>query len=147
MRHFRYADDLLLLASDSATAVRGVQAVRDWVARRGLRLRSGCPAPASLVQGVPWLGVTIHRRPFCWDGKRTYGYDVPEDKVAKLLATLDEMTPPPSERLDADVVNLPRWIVSINDQLRHRAKAYVFADNAALFFRPWTNTPGNASAG
>ena len=51
-----------------------------------------------------------------------------------MLERLSEMTAPPSSRLDADVFDLGRWIVSINEQLREWRQAYVFADNAPEVF-------------
>lgn len=65
----------------------------------------------------------------------SFGYAVPDPKVADMLNRLSEMTVPPSERIDAGAFNLGRWIVSINEQLRDWRQAYLFADNAPEVFR------------
>lgn len=131
----RYADDLLLLARDPRLATRAVREIRNHLATLRQSLRHPNPAPRSLQEGVEWLGVCLRQRPYCWTGRTTFGYTIPDAKVLEMLARLDEITTPPSSRISSSAFNPARWIVSINDQLREWRQAYLFADNAFDVFR------------
>jgi hypothetical protein len=131
----RYADDLLVLARDLRLARQAILFVQQTLGRLQQRLRDGFPQPCSIQDGVTWLGVRLQARPNRWTGKMRFGYFIPDDKVVSMLARVNEMTMPPSTRIDASAFNLGRWIVSVNEQLRDWHQAYVFADNAADVFR------------
>lgn len=131
---FRYADDLLLVGRSARDVHRGLRIVRQELARLRLQLRRPVARPTPLRDGVSWLGVTLRERERSWDGRRAYGYEVPGEKVARLLETLTEMTQPPSERIQSDAFRLGRWIASLNEQLRQWREVYVYADNGPEVF-------------
>ena len=130
----RYADDLLVLARDAALAGRAVHQLRSVLARQRQKFRRE-PAPVRTADGVAWLGVTLRLRPLPWPDATEFGYVVPTTKINAMLARLEEMTAPPSDKIDAAAFNLAKWIVSINTQLRDWRQAYLFADNAPDLFR------------
>jgi group II intron reverse transcriptase/maturase len=134
VRLLRYADDLLLLARDAASARSGASAVRQALARLRQAPRA-VPSPRPAAEGIDWLGVRLRPRPLTWGSRVEYGYAVPESRIAAMIDRLTEMTTPPSDRIDGSAVNLGRWIVSINSQLRDWRQAYRFADNAPDLFR------------
>lgn len=131
----RYADDLLLLGRDVRLAQKGVACVRQVLANLHQRLRDPHAAPTALTTGLTWLGVRLQPQLRPWTRTVTFGYVVPEDRVAAMLQRLTEMTTPPSDRIEAGAFNLGRWVVSINEQLRDWRQAYLFADNATEVFR------------
>jgi RNA-directed DNA polymerase len=131
----RYADDLLLLARDTALARQAVASVRHTLRQLRQRLREAKCRVVSVLDGVDWLGVRIQPRQVPWSGRVEFGYAVPDDRVRRILERVTEMTTPPSQRIDASAFDLGRWIVSINDQLREWRQAYVFADNGPAVFR------------
>ncbi len=135
IRALRYADDLLILARDRrlanralATAKRGLRGLRQRCRRDKTRL-----APAH--QGVRWLGV--HFLPL--EGVSTtsvrFGYEVPREKLPRMLERISEMTIPPNARINPAAFDLGQWLVSINEQLREWWHAYLFAENARHVFR------------
>ena len=130
----RYADDLLILASDRKWAERGMQAVKQVLKRLRQNLREPARSVLPVASGLDWLGVVIRSRTNGWGGTPVYGYSVPDLKVASMLTRLTEMTSIPSDRIDGSAFNLARWIVSINEQLRDWRQAYLFADNAPQVF-------------
>jgi group II intron reverse transcriptase/maturase len=130
----RYADDLLLLARDAATAKAAVGTLRNVLRSRWQRFKAE-PTPVPASTGVEWLGVRLQPRRLVWPGETAYGYAVPEAKTAGMIARLVEMTAPPSDKIDAATFNLGKWIVSVNTQLRDWRQAYLFADNAPDLFR------------
>lgn len=131
----RYADDLLLLARDQRLAARATREVRSHLAQLRQSLRNPNASACRVEQGVEWLGVVLRQRPYCWTGRATFGYMIPDDKVLEMLSRLDEITTPPSSRISSSAFNPARWIVSINDQLREWRQSYLFADNAFDVFR------------
>jgi hypothetical protein len=52
-----------------------------------------------------------------------------------MLDRIDEITTPPSHRLDRETFDPARWIVSINSQLDDWYQVYQYAENAAEVFR------------
>jgi group II intron reverse transcriptase/maturase len=135
VRAFRYADDLLVVARNRLVAARAQACARQ--ALRGLRqeLSESKSLLGRVVQGVDWLGVRIEPQPNRWTGRLEFVYVVPDAKVFKMLERIDEMTVPPSARLDAGVFDLGRWLASLNEQLRDWWQAYMYADNAESVFR------------
>lgn len=131
----RYADDLLVLARDRRLAVRAIREIRSHLGTLRQQLRDANAVPRPIEQGVEWLGVVLRQRPYCWTGRSTFGYMIPDAKVLEMLARLDEITTPPSSRISSSAFNPARWIVSINDQLREWRQAYLFADNSFDVFR------------
>jgi RNA-directed DNA polymerase len=131
----RYADDLLLLASDAALASKGVACVRGTLSQMHQKLRRPHDSPKPAAEGVDWLGVRIQPRALGWAGRIRFGYVVPDAKVTAMLERLTEMTAPPSDKIDGGAFNLARWIVSINEQLRDWRQAYQFTDNSHEVFR------------
>jgi RNA-directed DNA polymerase len=131
----RYADDLLLLGRDSRAAHQGLSVVQAALSRLRLALRNPVPLLRPVVEGFNWLGVTVCPRASYGHGRMIFGYVIPTDRVTRMLERLDEMTVPPSERIEAGAFNLSRWVVSINAQLRDWHQAYRFADNALDVFR------------
>lgn len=134
VRLLRYADDLLLLADNGATARAAGRVVRHAARDLKLTLRESKSELRPVSDGFRWLGVYVQRRSGTWSGRVEYGYDIPDDKAASMLAALDEMTRPPCDRIAADALRLSRWLVSINEQLRPWREAYLFADNAPRVF-------------
>ena len=130
----RYADDLLVLARDASLAGRAVAQLRTVLARQRQKFRRE-PTPVATATGVDWLGVTLRPRTLVRPGATEFGYFVPGAKIESMLARLEEMTAPPSDKIDAAAFNLSRWIVSVNTQLRDWRQAYQFADNAPDLFR------------
>jgi group II intron reverse transcriptase/maturase len=130
----RYADDLLVLGRDARLAERAVATCRQVLGRLQQGLRSPVAAPRPIQEGVDWLGVRLGPRLRCYLPRTAFGYVVPDEKVAAMLARLTEMTTPPSDRIDPSAFNLARWIVSINTQLRDWRQAYLYADNAREVF-------------
>jgi len=51
-----------------------------------------------------------------------------------MLRQIDEMTMPPSERIEADAFDLGKWIASINTRLREWYNTICFSGNAAEIF-------------
>lgn len=135
IRAFRYADDLLILGRDDRTTDRAVALTRQVLRRLQQDLRSGKTSSRSTEMGVQWLGVRIQPRSQSWLGYTQFGYVIPDEKVLKMIQRLTEMTTPPSEKIDGSAVNLSRWLVSLNDQLRDWRQAYLYADNAPEVFR------------
>ncbi len=130
----RYADDLLILASDRVAALRTMRHCSRVLGGLRLSLRGGGGRALEATEGIPWLGVLLKPRQQQWTESVRYGYEVPGDKVRKMLETIDEMTNLPSDRVDASAFDAGRWIVSLNDQLRAWREAYVYADNAPVVF-------------
>lgn len=135
LRMFRYADDLLIVAATARLARIGLAQLRQSIARLRQRLNRNKTGILTATGGVPWLGVTIEPRRHSWSSQPNFGYVVPEAKVLKMMDRINEMTIPPSTRIDPAAFDLGRWIVSINSQLRDWRQAYLFADNAPLVFR------------
>lgn len=131
---FRYADDLLILAPTARLCRNAIDLVRRTLRHRRQRLRRPVAAPSLLSEGVSWLGVSLAPRRNSWTGRIAVGYLIRDDKVRSMLARIDEMTVPPSERIDPAAFNLARWLVSINDQLRDWRQVYQYADNAREVF-------------
>lgn len=131
----RYADNILLLAGDARTGKQGVQAVRRHLAGLHQQLGERRPRLSPVGGGIDWLGVRLGPRPFPLEDRSTFGYVIPEAKVHAMLARVMEITTPPSDKIDAGVFNLEKWIVAINRQLRDWRGAYLFADNSAEVFR------------
>ncbi|MEX1027916.1 MAG: reverse transcriptase domain-containing protein [Candidatus Paceibacterota bacterium] len=130
----RYADDMLLLARDKDAARRGVAAIRRGLGGLRLRLKASKCLVGRSEAGVRWLGVEI--RPRDDGGQRAeFGYFVPAEKIPHMLARLDEMTVPPSRRIDPAAFDLGRWLASLNEQLREWHNSYCYADNAPVVFR------------
>ncbi len=134
-RALRYADDLLLLGRDARQAERAAALTRQVLRRLHQRPRDPAAVPVPLEAGLDWLGVRLRPRPQRWGGRLTHGYVVPDARVVEMLGRLDEMTAPPSARVDGAAFNPAKWIVSISDQLRDWRQAYVYADNAPEVFR------------
>ncbi len=130
----RYADDLLVLARDSALARSAVATVRTTLARQHQKLKRE-PEPVPAAGGVEWLGVRLRPRALARPTATEFGYVVPDAKIRSMLDRLHAMTAPPSDKIDAAAFNLGRWVVSVNDQLRDWRQAYLFADNAPDVFR------------
>lgn len=134
---FRYADDMLLIAADRRAAQAGVRTVRRLLHIQRQELKRGKQHDGSINNGVEWLGVRIGPRERSGRllGRLDYGYTVPDRQVRQIVERIDELTAPPSSRLDNDVFDPSRWLVSINTQLRQWAQAYCLADDAAEVFR------------
>jgi group II intron reverse transcriptase/maturase len=131
----RYADNLLLLASNGRMAGLALHEVKKQLRLLRQQLGEGQPRLCPLKQGIDWLGVRLRARSFPVEDRTSYGYVIPDAKVLNMLARVEEMTTAPSAKIGADVFNLERWIVAINRQLREWRQAYLFADNAAEVFR------------
>ncbi|MFM9966002.1 MAG: reverse transcriptase domain-containing protein [Planctomycetaceae bacterium] len=146
----RYADDLLLLASDFSLARRNLRAVTRTLAQLRLSLRRDKLTEARIEDGIEWLGVRIQPRPSLVGRPARFGYQIPDAKILKMLAALQQLTEPPP-RLTAtptacarrgtsvaahnlDSNQLGPWLKSLNEQLRSWREAYVFADNAVPVF-------------
>ncbi len=134
VRLLRYADDLLLLARTSRLGHRAIAQVRRVLRMRRQRLRGPIHGPGLLSDGVEWLGVVLRPRRNPWTGDTRVGYLVRDEKVREMLQRIDEITAPPSERIDPAAFDLARWLVSVNDQLRDWRQVYQYADNAAEVF-------------
>lgn len=135
VRAFRYADDLLVVAATRFTAGRAQACARRTLGGLRQELSESKSSLGRILQGVEWLGVRIVPRPNRWTGRLEFAYVVPDGKVFKMLQRIDEMTVPPSARLDAGVFDLGRWLASLNEQLRDWWQAYMYADNAEAVFR------------
>jgi RNA-directed DNA polymerase len=131
----RYADDLLLLARNRRLALGGLRVVQRTLAGLRQRLKRDKTRVVPVREGVEWLGVLIRPRAQSFGGRIEFGYEVPAAKVAAMLARIDEITAPPSTRIDPSAFDLGRWLASINDQLRDWWQAYVYAENAPAVFR------------
>lgn len=130
----RYADDLCLAAPDKTSLKRLMSVARDQL--RQLRLEFGnWPQPASLDDGVEWLGVRLRRTTHPWDRSQTVGFEIPLPKIRHLFEVLDEMTEPPSDRLHGNVFRLGSWVTSLNEQLHQWFEVYGGATNAPEVFR------------
>lgn len=127
----RYADDLCLAAPSRRELHQLIAIVRRELKQRHLALRDSTARPAPMHMGVDWLGVRIRSRKIPWMRSSVVRFEVPGDRVARMLDHLTEMTALPSERLAGDAFNLSRWIVSLNEQLRQWFEPIAFADNVA----------------
>lgn len=81
------------------------------------------------------MGVDLRPREAWATDRREFGYFVPAAKVARMIERIEEMTVPPSARIDPSAFDLGRWLASINEQLRDWRSAYMYAENAAKAFR------------
>jgi RNA-directed DNA polymerase len=131
----RYADDMLVLGKDWHAAMAGVQSVRATLARLHQNVKHSNAKADPATTGFNWLGVHIRPRHCPWGRSAGFGYVIPDDKVRAMLSRLEEMTIPPSDKIDPSAFNLARWIVSLNTQLRDWHQAYRFADNGPDVFR------------
>ena len=130
----RYADDLLLLARDAKLAERGIALIRQVLKRSHQQLGTNTIA-TPIQMGINWLGVRLQPRPLMGQDRLTFGYVIPEPKVLDMLHRVNEMTEPPSDKIDTSAFNPARWIVSINHQLRDWRQVYLYADNSHEVFR------------
>jgi group II intron reverse transcriptase/maturase len=130
----RYADDLLILAREANLATRAVALLRGVLNKQHQKFKPE-PSSRTVKTGIEWLGVVLRPRALVRQGSTEFGYQVPEAKIQSMLRRLEEMTNPPSDKIDAAAFNLGRWIVSVNDQLRDWRAAYLFADNGPELFR------------
>lgn len=135
MRMLRYADDLLILADTPRRATLTLKTVQRTLRTLRQKLNSRKTGACTARNGIPWLGVKLRPRICGWSDQTQFGYVVPDEKVIHMLGRIEEMTLPPSTRIDPSAFDLGRWLVSINDQLRDWWQAYLFADNALLVFR------------
>lgn len=131
----RYADDLLLLARSRRMALAGLRFVRRTLAAGRQRLKRTKTRIVHARAGLQWLGVLIRPRAQSFGERLEFGYEVPKAKVSAMLERIDEITAPPSARIDPSAFDLSRWLASINDQLRDWWQAYVYAENAPAVFR------------
>ena len=135
VRAYRYADDMLILARDRRLARRARRELR--AALRGLRMRlnnrktRACSVERRALNGsgCAW-SVALRLGP----NALSFHTSFPTDRVIKMLHRIREITAPPSSRVDADAFNLPRWIASLNTQLRDWRAAYLYAENAPVVF-------------
>lgn len=134
VRGYRYADDLLLLARDRRSARRTAAAMRRHLRSLHQRLNSAKSRVFRVDGGFEWLGLRIHPLSLGWRNRTEFVHSIPDERVLAMLDRVRELTTPPSSRLDADVFDLGRWIVSINDQLRDWRQAYLYANNAQSVF-------------
>lgn len=134
---FRYADDMLLVAADRRSARKGVRRLRRLIRVQGQRLKRCKQHAVPLSEGVEWLGLRISPRHRLNElfGRTEFGYTVPERQLTRMIERIDELTTPPSSRIDIDVFDSSLWIVSINTQLRQWAQAYRLADDSSEVFR------------
>jgi len=132
----RYADDMLLLAVSRAAAHRAVALIKRQLSSIGLRLKRSKCATSQSHLGVEWLGLCLapRTRQQAWRRRLEYGYNIPDEKVGNLLARIEEMTVPPSTRIDVQTFDLSRWLVSLNTQLRQWRQAYLYADDGPEVF-------------
>lgn len=131
-RVFRYADDMLAIGTPDELE-RAQRSLRRVGRRLGLALEprvSASPAEAP----VPWLGVELVAVQREWEDARGFGYRVPAGKVRDMLARINEMTEPPSERIEVDAFDMGRWIASVNEQLESWHQAYAHAEGARAVF-------------
>jgi len=135
VRAFRYADDLLVVARNRFLTHRAQACARRTLGGLRQELSVSKSSLQRVTEGFEWLGVRIVPRPNRWTGRLEFAYVVPDPKVFKMLQRIDEMTVPPSARLDAGVFDLGRWLASLNEQLRDWWQAYMYADNAESVFR------------
>jgi hypothetical protein len=131
----RYADDLLVLARSRRIARQAVRVARQTLSRLRQRLKANKSVVVASLQGIRWLGVEIRQRQESWNDRVEFTYFVPNEKMAGMLERIDEMTSPPSTRIDPATFDLGCWLSSINEQLRDWWQAYVFAENAKAMFR------------
>lgn len=129
MQALRYADDLLILSRDARLGRKAVAAVVGRLKALRQQLRDPRAEPAPAEDGIHWLGVRLQPRLSPWTERIQCGYAIPDAKVKDMLARINEMTAPPSNRIERDAFNLGRWILSVNSQLRDWHQAYMFADN------------------
>lgn len=131
----RYADDLLVLARNRRIALRAVRLARHTLSGLRQRLKASKSIVVPSLQGIRWLGVDIRPRQETWTDRVEFTYFVPKEKMSGMLERIDEMTTPPSNRIDPAAFDLGCWLASINEQLRDWWHAYVFAENAKAIFR------------
>lgn len=131
---FRYADDLLLVARRRRAALRAAAQLRR--AARGLRLTLGSKGLrlVRVERGVPWLGVLIEPRRSAGDGPCGFGFRIPEDKVAAMLETVQELTDVFGWRIPQEAVRIDQLLRAVNVKLTRWRLAYGWADNAAEAF-------------
>lgn len=132
---FRYADDILMLTADRTWGRRAIAVARQVLKRQRQKLNRQKTRLQNVQHQFTWLGVNICPATDDWGGKTRYEYTVPPKKVESMLARIDEMTEPPSERIDASAFDLGRWMKSINEQLDDWFQVYQFAGNAPAVFR------------
>lgn len=135
VRAFRYADDVLILSRTTSMARAARRLAGRVLSAGGQRLSSAKTRLRKIRNGFDWLGVTICPRPSMGGTSSQFGYIVPDAKVSQMLERIDEITEPPSRRIDVNAFKLGKWIVSVNRQLKDWRQAYLFADNASLVFR------------
>lgn len=132
---FRYADDLLVLADSTSTLRKAQSVIKQTLSSLKLSLNAKKQQQIPVTSRVPWLGVEIVAQTPEWSSQIEFGYEIPGHKVLKMMTRIDEMTLPPSTKIDPEAFDLGRWLVSINSQLRDWWQAYLFAANAQLAFR------------
>ncbi|GIW80382.1 MAG: hypothetical protein KatS3mg105_2189 [Gemmatales bacterium] len=134
VRLLRYADDLLLLASERQFGERASELIRHILKKLRLKCRQPSPDLRQALEGVEWLGVRLQPKRRTWSPQKLFGYVIPDAKILEMFERIKEMTEPPSSKIDSSAFNIGRWIVSVNEQLRDWRQAYRFADNAADVF-------------
>ncbi len=131
---FRYADDLLLIAGTRRSMWRALHTVHR--AARKLRLRTTARwwRYSRADNGFEWLGLRFVPRRKPWFEGTRYACEVPEQRVLELIEQIDEMTMPPSERIEASAFDLGQWIKSLNTTLKQWAGVYRTTLNAHEVF-------------
>lgn len=130
---FRYADDIVIFARSRTAMYRALRTLRRTLRDLGLRTRQR-PRIQRVSQGFEWLGLRFVPRRRPWFSGVRFACEIPDEKVTEMIERIDEMTAPPSQRLDASVVDLGRWIVSLNTQLKQWASIYRITLNSREVF-------------
>lgn len=133
LAYLRYADDLLVLTRDARSARGAARFLRRRA--RGLGLRLNVSAVRAIEgDGFEWLGLTFRQRCPGWRDEPALHHEIPGRKVIGMLERIDEMTAPPSDRIDGSAVRLDAWTDSLNEQLLSWHQAYHGAHNALDVF-------------
>jgi len=137
LQMYRYADDILLIGKAPQILEQGIRQIKQLLKERHQKL--GNYNPISNVQNCNWLGVQFQTYSNPWNQTVSFGYILKEDKVKKMISEINDMTMPPSERIDSATFDLGQWIVSINRRLSEWYDTIVFAKNATEIFETLDN--------
>jgi RNA-directed DNA polymerase len=127
---FRYADDLLVLARDEATAARLRRPLEHCLRRANrLALAADKTRVGALDGGIPLLGLLLRRHLDPYTGRQEVRIFVDPDRFRDVFAEVDQWV----DRLDAGVP-LGRQFKRFNQRLRGWFESYQYTHDAAQAF-------------
>ncbi|MBI3467753.1 MAG: hypothetical protein HY000_32495 [Planctomycetes bacterium] len=130
--HYRYADDLLVLAADDSLAGCTWRGIGRELQQLRQRLHPTKCHQRLASEGFEWLGVWIHPR-LTAAAKRPcgFGFDVPTAKIEAISDEIERIVARFRRRRSLRVQHVEACIRLLNQQMKSARQTYRLADNLA----------------